>query len=189
MLLHSIKNKNTCDGVYAINNLPKIKDGAYVINLDEYELIGTHWIDLYVDNDNVTSFDSFGVEHISKEIKKFIGNKNITTSIYRIQACDLIMCGYFCTRFFDFILKDQSLLDYIQIYFLLTHMKKWWNNTKMFSIIKKLFLWIDVKKVRMRKTFCDKFKKYKEFKMPKVLYICDRTLLLSNICYKWGHGD
>ena len=103
----------TCDAVYAINNLPKIKDGAYVINLDEYELIGTHWIDLYVDN--VTSFDSFGDQHIPKEIKKFIGNKNITRSIYRIPACDLIMCGYFCTRFFDFILKDQSLLDYTNL--------------------------------------------------------------------------
>ena len=56
----------TCDAVYSINNLPKIKDGPYVTNLDEYELIGAHWIDLYVDN--VTSFDSFGVQHIPKEI-------------------------------------------------------------------------------------------------------------------------
>ena len=48
---------------------------------------------------------SFGVEHIPKEIKKFIGNKNIITNICRIQAYDSIMCGYFCNRFIDFMLK------------------------------------------------------------------------------------
>ena len=48
-------------------------------------------------------FDSFGVEHIPKEIKKFIGNKNIITNIDRIQAYDSIMCGYFCTGFIDFM--------------------------------------------------------------------------------------
>ena len=65
-------------------NLPRIKDGAYEINLDEYESIGTHWIGLYVNANNIVSFDSFGVEHIPKKIKKFIGNKNIITYIYRI---------------------------------------------------------------------------------------------------------
>ena len=57
-------------GVYSRNNLPKIKDGIYVINLDEYESIGTHWIALYINNNNATYFDSFGVEHIPNEIKK-----------------------------------------------------------------------------------------------------------------------
>ena len=57
------------NGVYSKDNLPnKIKDGAYVINLDEYYDIGTHWVSLYVYNDDVTYFDSFGVEHIPKEI-------------------------------------------------------------------------------------------------------------------------
>ena len=48
----------------------KIKNGAYVVNLDEYSDVGTHWIGLYALNNNVTYFDSFGVEHIPKEIKK-----------------------------------------------------------------------------------------------------------------------
>ena len=57
-------------GVYSRDNLPnKIKDGAHVINLNEYSDIGTHWIALYVSNKTVTYFDSFGVEHIPKEIK------------------------------------------------------------------------------------------------------------------------
>ena len=54
------------------NNLQKIKDGAYVINLDEYEYIGTHWITLYVNAENLTYFDSFGFEHIPKEFRKII---------------------------------------------------------------------------------------------------------------------
>ena len=56
-----------------------------IINLDEYESIGTHWIAVYGNAENLTYFDSFGVEYISKEIIKLIGNKNIITNIYRIQ--------------------------------------------------------------------------------------------------------
>ena len=86
------KNEPKFNGVCSRNNLPKIKDGAYVINFHEYKSIGTHWIALYVNDNNATYFNSFGAEHILKEIKKFIGNKNIITNIYRIQAYDSIMC-------------------------------------------------------------------------------------------------
>ena len=68
----SSKNEPRFNGVYSRDNLPRIKNGAYVINLDEYSDIGTHWIALYASNNKVTSFDSFGVEHIPKEIKTFI---------------------------------------------------------------------------------------------------------------------
>ena len=61
----------------------------------------------------VTYFDSFGVEHIPKEIRKFIGNKNITTNTYRIQTYDSIMCWYFCIGFIEFMLKGKILLEYI----------------------------------------------------------------------------
>ena len=61
---------------------------AYIINLDEYSDIGTHWVALHVNNNDVTYFDSFGVEHIPKEIKGFVKNKNIKTNIFRIQAND-----------------------------------------------------------------------------------------------------
>ena len=76
------------NGVYTRNNLSKVKDGDYVINLDEFKSIGTHWIALYVNVENVTYFDRFGVEHIPIEIWKFIGNKNTKTNIYIIQAYD-----------------------------------------------------------------------------------------------------
>ena len=78
------KNQTRFNGVYSRDNLPnKIKDGAYIINLDEYSDIGIHWVALYVSNNDVTYFDSFGVEHIPKEIKTFINTKNIKTNIFR----------------------------------------------------------------------------------------------------------
>ena len=67
--------------------------GAYVKNLIEYKSTETHCIALYVVGDNVTYFDSLGVEHIPKEIKNLKGNKNIATNICNIQAKNLIMCG------------------------------------------------------------------------------------------------
>ena len=103
------QNEPNFNGVYARDTLSKIKDGAYIINLDKYESIGTHWIALFVNAENVKYFDSFRVEYMSKEIRKFIRNKNIITNIYRIQACDSVMCGYFCIGFIDVILKGKSL--------------------------------------------------------------------------------
>ena len=61
-------------------------DGAYVINLDEYADTGTHWIALFCKTDEIFYFDSFGVEHIPKEIKKFIGNKKIKGNIFRVET-------------------------------------------------------------------------------------------------------
>ena len=100
------QNESRFNGVYSGDKLPnKIKGGAYVINLDEYSDIGTHWVALYVKNNDVTYFDSFGVEHIPNEIKKFIDRKNLILNIFRIQVYDSIMCGYFCIRFINFIFK------------------------------------------------------------------------------------
>ena len=61
-------------------------------------------------------FDSFGVEHIPKDIIKFIENRNIKTNIFRIQAYDSIMCGYFCIAFIDFMFKVKSLTDYKNLF-------------------------------------------------------------------------
>ena len=80
------QNEPKFNGVYSRNNLSIMKDGAYITNTDEYKLIGTHWIALYENTKNVTYFDSFGVEQIPKENRKFILNKNITANIYRRQA-------------------------------------------------------------------------------------------------------
>ena len=71
---------------------------------------------MYLNNINVTCFESFGFEHIPKEIIKFIGKKYIAANIYRVQAYDSIMCGYFCIGFIDFMLKGKSFLEYTNLF-------------------------------------------------------------------------
>ena len=79
---------------------------------------------MHLQNNNVTYFDIFGVEHIPKEIKVFINrssssashNKNITRNIFRIQAYDSIMCGYFCIGFIDFMLAGKTLTEYTNLF-------------------------------------------------------------------------
>ena len=109
------QNEPRFNGVYSRDNLPKIKDGAYVINPDEYSDTGSHWIVLYVYNNDVTYFDSFGVEHSPKEIKTFIKNVNIATNNFRLQSANSVMCRYFCIRFIDFMLKGKTLTEFTNL--------------------------------------------------------------------------
>ena len=85
-----------------------IKDGTYAINLDEYADIGTHRIALFCNKNDVIYFDSFGVEHILEEIKEFIGNENIKANIFRLQANNSVMYGYFCIGFIGFMLQVKN---------------------------------------------------------------------------------
>ena len=111
------QNKPRFNGAYSRNNLPeKIKDAAYVINLDEYADVGAHWIALFGNRNEIVYFNSFGVEHVPEEIKKFIGNKNIRANIFRVQANDSIMCGYFCNGFTDFMLAGKKLNDLTSLF-------------------------------------------------------------------------
>ena len=63
-------------------------------------------------------FDHFGVEHVAKEIKRFIAHENTKTNIFRIQADNSIMCGYFCIGFIDFTFPGRSLIDFTSLFFL-----------------------------------------------------------------------
>ena len=114
------QNELRFNGVHSRDNLSdKIKNPPsfiIIINLDEYSDIGTHWVALYIQNNDVTYFDSFGVEHIPKEIKTFISNKNIKINIFRIQADDSIMCGYFCIGFINFMLAGKTLTDFTNLF-------------------------------------------------------------------------
>ena len=111
------ENEPRFNGVYSRNNLPKkIKDEAYVINLDEYEDVGTHWIALFCKKNETVYFDSFGVEYIPEEIKEFIGNKNIKANIFRVQANNSVMCGYFCIGFIDFMIAGKKLTDFMSMF-------------------------------------------------------------------------
>ena len=71
---------------------------------------------MYVKNNDITYFDSFGVEHIPMGIKEFIKNKSIKTNIFRIQAYDSMMCGYFCIGFINFMLEGKSLTEYKNLF-------------------------------------------------------------------------
>ena len=101
------QNEPRFNGVFSRDNLPNnIKNGAE-----------THWVALYVNNNTIIYFDSFGVEHIPKEIIKFIGNnRKIIINIYRIQAYDSIMCGYFCIGFINFVFDGNSLTYYTNLF-------------------------------------------------------------------------
>ena len=110
------QNDPRFNGLYSWDNLPKIKNEAYIITLDEYSDIGSHWIALYVQNNDVTFFDSFGAEHIPEEIRKFIRNRSIKTNIFRIQAYDSIMCGYFCIGVIDFVLAGKMLTEFTNLF-------------------------------------------------------------------------
>ena len=91
MLLHSLTNfeiqkyyeyESKFNDVYSRNNLSKIKDGAYVINLHQYKSVKTQWKGLYVNGD----------KHIPNEIKKFIGNKIIIINTHWIQGYGSAIC-------------------------------------------------------------------------------------------------
>ena len=135
------QNQTKLNGVYSRNNLFKLKNGVYAVNLDECKSIGTQWIALYLNGNNMIYFDSFGVEHIPKEIKKFIRNKSIARNVYWIQAYHSVMCGYFCIGFIDFMLKGKSLLNYINLFSTNEYEK---ND----EIISKYFQWL-------KNSFCE----------------------------------
>ena len=120
------KHEPRFNGVFLRHNLPKynsikkIKDGIYIINLDEYVNVGTHWIALFCKKNEIVYFNSFGVEYISEETKEltkeFSGNKNIKANIFRVQEDNSIMCGYFCIGFVDFMLAGKTLTDYTNLF-------------------------------------------------------------------------
>ena len=135
MLLYSLtnfeiqryyQNEPRFNGVFSRGNLlDRINDEGYVINLDEYSDVGTLWITFYAINNNVTYFNSFGVEPIPKEIRIFIDGSITITNIFRIQAYDSVMCRYFCTGFVDFMLKDKTLTYYTNLFSPNIFFKKW----------------------------------------------------------------
>ena len=103
------QNEPRFNGVFTRNDLPKkIKDGAYVINLDEYADVGTHWIALFCNRNEIVYFDSFGAEHVPKEIKEY--------KQYSYKQNNSVMCGYFCIGFIDLLLADKKLTDYTSLF-------------------------------------------------------------------------
>ena len=111
--------------------LKKIKDGAHKINYDEYADVGTHWIALYVKDNEIVYFDSFVIGNVPKEIEKFIGHRNIKTNIFRVQANNSIILGYVCMGFVDFMSADKTLIDFTSLFPRYDFEKKWQFNLEL----------------------------------------------------------
>ena len=79
--------------------------------------MGTHLIDLFCNRNEIVYFDGFGVENVSEEIKEFVGKKNIIANIFRVQANNSLMCGYFCIGFIDFMLASKKLTNFTNLFF------------------------------------------------------------------------
>ena len=136
------KNVKGFNGVFSTTNLPKLKNGAYVINLDHSENTDTHWIVIFLKNNEVIYFDSFGVEYIPKEIMERIKNINIKTNIFRIQDNSSIMCGYFCILFIEYKLNNKILTDF-------TNLFSPWDFKKNDRIIKRKFFILTMEKINL----------------------------------------
>ena len=88
-----------------------------LLNLDEYADVGTHWIAFFCNKSEIVYFDSFDVEHAAEEIIELAGNKNIIANIFRVQANNSVMCGYFCIGFTDFMLAGKKLTNFTSMFF------------------------------------------------------------------------
>ena len=114
------------NGVFSRNNLPRIKDEAYVINLDDKNSKAAHWVSLFVNKNLSVYFDSFGIEYITQEVLNKIKNKSITHNIFRMQDNESILCRFYCVAFIEYMLAGKTLLDYSNCFLQLTikRMKK-----------------------------------------------------------------
>ena len=111
------QNEPRFNGVYSRYNLrDKIKHNAYILNLDKYHDSGSLWIALYVNNKTPIYFDSFGIAHIPKEVKKIKDNRNVVTNIYRMKNYDSIVCEYFCIGFINYMFMGKSFRDYTNLF-------------------------------------------------------------------------
>ena len=93
-----------------------VKGGAYVINLDEYANAGTHWVALFCNRSEIAYVNSFGVGHVTEEIKEFVEIKSIKVNLFRKQANNLLICEYFYIGFIDFMLAGKKLTDFTSLF-------------------------------------------------------------------------
>ena len=105
------------NGVFSRNNLPDLpRDGGYVVNLDDLGESGTHWVAIFVNGNRAVYFDSFGVEHLPREIQRFLRGKDLMVNIYRVQDAKSVLCGYYCIKFLDFMFDGKTLMDFTSLF-------------------------------------------------------------------------
>ena len=104
------------NGVCPRKHLPRIKDGAYFININDKNSKGTNWFSLLIDRNTAVYFDSFGIEYIPLEILNKIRDKSITHNMFRIQDNESIIFGFYCITFREYMLAGKTLLDYTNLF-------------------------------------------------------------------------
>ena len=108
---------------FSKNNLPRIKDGVYAINLNDKKHKRSHWVSLFIDKNTAVQFDSFGIEYIPQEVLSKIKDASITHNICRIQDNESIMCGFYCITFTEYMLPGKALLGYTNLFSLNNYKK------------------------------------------------------------------
>ena len=108
---------------FSRDNLPRIKDGAYVINFDDKQSKGTHWVPLFINKNTAGYFDSVGIEYIPQEVSSKIKDKSLARNIPRIQSDNSVMCGFYCIAFIEYMIMGKSLFDYPNLFSLNDYQK------------------------------------------------------------------
>ena len=103
-------------GAFSRSNLPRIKDRAYVIILDDKNSKGAHWASLFSNRNIAVYSDSFGIEYIPQEVLNKIKDTSITHNIFRRQDNESIMCGFYSIAFIEYVLAGRVLLDYTNLF-------------------------------------------------------------------------
>ena len=104
------------NGVFLRKNLHRIKDEAYVINLDHKNSKGTHWVSLFIDRNTALYFDSFGIKYIPLNVLNKIKDKSITHNIFRLQNNECIINEFCCTGLIGYMIPGKTLLDYTNLF-------------------------------------------------------------------------
>ena len=114
--LHPLKNIKITNDVFSKNNLPRVKDGVHVINLDDKNSKRTQWVSLFIYKNVAIYFDSFGIEYIPQEVLNKVRDKSITHNIFRMQDNESNMCGFYCIAFIEYMLPGKTLLGYTNLF-------------------------------------------------------------------------
>ena len=94
----------------------RIKDGTYLINIDETNSKGTHWVSLFIDKNLAVYSDSFEIEYIPQKILNKIKDKSITHNIFRIRDNESVMCGFYYIAFMEYRFAGKTLLEYTDLF-------------------------------------------------------------------------
>ena len=102
--------------IFSRDNLPRINDNAYAINLDDKQSNGTHWVPLFIDKNTAVQFNSIWTGYNPQDALNEITDKSITHNIFRIQSDDSVMCEFNSIDFIECKIVGKTLFDYTNLF-------------------------------------------------------------------------